>query len=885
MAKKLYLIDGNSFCYRAYYAIKNLRNSKGFPTNAVYGFISMLRKIIQHQEPDYIGVCFDLKEATFRHKKYSEYKIQRQPMPEGLVQQLPIIKEVLQAYNIAIYQKSGFEADDVIGTLAKAGSRAGIDVFIATGDKDALQLIDKHIKIYNTQKDGVIYDEKQPLERYGVSPERVVDVMALMGDASDNIPGVTGIGEKTAVELIKQFSTLDNLYSNIDNVKSKAQREMLEKYKEQAYLSMELATIDTETPIDIDFSELKINKPDRDKLYELFKKLEFKNLLTEYAPQNSLDQNYKMLRTAKEFKELIAKLLKAKEVAFDFETTGVDPMLAELVGVSFCHKSGYAEYISFIGNNKGFPSAQEILQGLKPFFENENIKKIGQNIKYEKLLLANKGIKLKGLYFDTMIASYLINPSKPNHNLSDISLEYLDYKPTPIQQLLGKGKNAITMDKVPTQTVCNYCCEDSDVTFRLKEILEKRLREEKVDDLFHSMEMPLVEVLSAMEYNGVSIDKVSLEKISCEMFSRIENITSQIYEIAGSEFNINSPKQLAGILFDKLKLPVVKRTKTGFSTDVEVLNKLASQHAICVMLLEYRELAKLKSTYVDALPKLINPKTGRVHTSFNQTVTATGRLSSSDPNLQNIPIRTKEGKRIREAFTSSGSGNFLLSADYSQIELRILAHLSGDPELLDAFKRKADIHRHTASLIFNCQEKDVAATQRMQAKTVNFGIIYGMSPYGLSKELNISPGEATAFIGAYFVKYGKVKSYLEEILDFARENLYVATMSGRRRYIPEINSENQNIKQFAERTATNAPIQGSAADLIKVAMIEIHKEMKQEGLKSKILLQVHDELLFDVLQKEEKQLTQIIKNKMENAIKLKVPIEVNIKTGKNWAEC
>jgi len=885
MAKKLYLIDGNSFCYRAYYAIKNLRNSKGFPTNAVYGFISMLRKIIQHQEPDYIGVCFDLKEATFRHKKYSEYKIQRQPMPEGLVQQLPIIKEVLQAYNIAIYQKSGFEADDVIGTLAKAGSRAGIDVFIATGDKDALQLIDKHIKIYNTQKDGVIYDEKQPLERYGVSPERVVDVMALMGDASDNIPGVTGIGEKTAVELIKQFSTLDNLYSNIDNVKSKAQREMLEKYKEQAYLSMELATIDTETPIDIDFSELKINKPDRDKLYELFKKLEFKNLLTEYAPQNSLDQNYKMLRTAKEFKELIAKLLKAKEVAFDFETTGVDPMLAELVGVSFCHKSGYAEYISFIGNNKGFPSAQEILQGLKPFFENENIKKIGQNIKYEKLLLANKGIKLKGLYFDTMIASYLINPSKPNHNLSDISLEYLDYKPTPIQQLLGKGKNAITMDKVPTQTVCNYCCEDSDVTFRLKEILEKRLREEKVDDLFHSMEMPLVEVLSAMEYNGVSIDKVSLEKISCEMFSRIENITSQIYEIAGSEFNINSPKQLAGILFDKLKLPVVKRTKTGFSTDVEVLNKLASQHAICVMLLEYRELAKLKSTYVDALPKLINPKTDRVHTSFNQTVTATGRLSSSDPNLQNIPIRTKEGKRIREAFTSSGSGNLLLSADYSQIELRILAHLSGDPELLDAFKRKADIHRHTASLIFNCQEKDVAATQRMQAKTVNFGIIYGMSPYGLSKELNISPGEATAFIGAYFVKYGKVKSYLEEILDFARENLYVATMSGRRRYIPEINSENQNIKQFAERTATNAPIQGSAADLIKVAMIEIHKEMKQEGLKSKILLQVHDELLFDVLQKEEKQLTQIIKNKMENAIKLKVPIEVNIKTGKNWAEC
>lgn len=876
MARKLYLIDGNSFCYRAFYAIKGLTNSKGLPTNAVYGFINMLRKIIQQYSPDYIGVCFDLAAPTFRHKKYKDYKAHRKPMPDDLVQQLPLIKEVLCAYRIAIYEKSGFEADDIIGTLAKAASKKNIDVFIVTGDKDALQLVDKHIKILSTHKDGLVYDEKDVWNKFGVKPEQVTEVMALMGDASDNIPGVTGIGEKTAIELIGKFKTLDNIYTNVEKVKSESQKQLLMKYKDQAYLSRELATIDINSPIHIDFSKLEISEPDRGKLYELFKELEFKTLLNEYAPKDNLKKNYQMLVKKFDIDKLIRELSKQKEVAFDFETTGTDPMTAKPVGVSFCWGKSRAKYITLFND-------KSIMDDLKPFFENERIKKIGQNIKYEKVLLLNHGIELRGIHFDTMVASYLLNPSKSNHNLSDISVEHLDYRPTPITDLLGKGKKAITMDKVEPQKVSDYCCEDSDVAFRLKAILEKKLKEKGLYRLFCDIEIPLVDVLSAMEYSGISIDSPYLKKISSDMASRLKNITSQIHEIAESEFNINSPKQLSEILFVKLKLPVIKKTKTGFSTDVEVLSKLTSQHVICGLLLEYRELSKLKSTYVDALPQLINPGTKRVHTSFNQTVTATGRLSSSRPNLQNIPVRTKDGKKIREAFIPSKKC-ILLSADYSQIELRILAHLSEDPELIKAFKNGSDIHTHTASLIFNCKEKAVTQKQRAQAKTVNFGIIYGMSPYGLSKELNIGTEEAKIFIDAYFAKYKKVRDYMDYLLDFARKNRYVLTMFDRRRYIPEIDSQNINIRQFAERTAINTPIQGSAADLIKIAMIEIHDDIIKKHLNSTMVLQVHDELVFDLNPSEKDGFCDLIKNKMENAVKLKVPVEVNIKMGKNWAE-
>ncbi|MBN1405445.1 MAG: DNA polymerase I [Candidatus Omnitrophica bacterium] len=885
MAHKLYLIDGNSFCYRAYYAIGNLANSKGFPTNAVYGFVKQITKIIHDETPDYIAVCFDMKEPTFRHKKYDDYKAQRKPMPDGLVQQMPVIKETVAAFNIAIYEKSGFEADDVIGTLANAASKKGIDVFIVTGDKDALQLVGEHVFVYNTHKDNLIYDKNEVEKRYEVPPEKIVEVMSLMGDASDNIPGVRGIGEKTAIKLIKEYGSLDNVYGNINKIKSDAQKKILLSFKEDAYLSRELATIDTAVDIDIDFSKLKSTAPDGDRLYRIFKEMEFKSLLQEYAPQGALKTDYRMLRTAGEFESLIKSLNKAQEVCLDFETTGVDPMRAELVGVSFCHQEGHAQYISLLGNEKDLPKGDEILKTLKPFFENEKIKKIGQNIKYEILLLKNRQIELKGVYFDTMIASYLLNPSKANHNLSDISLEYLDHKLIEIDELIGKGKNAVTMDLVEPERVSNYCCQDSDVTLRLKNIMEKKLKEKDLYNLFCDIEMPLAEVLAQIEYNGVSIDTLLLQAISSEMNKRLASITSQVYETAGGEFNINSPKQLSVILFEKLKLPVVKKTKTGISTDVEVLTKLADKHKVCALLLEYRELSKLKSTYVDALPEIINPRTKKVHTSFNQTVTATGRLSSSSPNLQNIPIKTEEGKRIRKAFIPSQKERFILSADYSQIELRILAHLSQDAELIEAFKKKADIHRHTASLIFNCAESEVTQTQRAQAKTVNFGIIYGMSPYGLSKELSITPEEAKIFIESYFMQYEMVKEYMDNLLTFARENHYVFTMFGRRRYMPDINSENQNIRQFAERTAINMPIQGSAADLIKIAMININKGMNEARLKSEMILQVHDELVFDVLPGEEKFLTELIRDKMENAVKLKVPVEVSINAGKNWAQC
>ncbi|MFH0732724.1 MAG: DNA polymerase I [Candidatus Omnitrophota bacterium] len=886
MGKKLFLIDGNSFCYRAYYAIKGLANSKGLPTNAVYGFISMLRKIIQEHSPDYVGVCFDRPKPTFRHEKYDKYKIHRKPMPDDLVQQMPIIKDVLAAYNIAIYEKDGFEADDIIGTLAKAASKSEIDVFIATGDKDALQLVGEHVFIYSTHADGLIYDEKEVIARYGVRPESMVDIMALMGDTSDNIPGVTGIGEKTAVELIKEYKSLDKLYEGLETVKSKARKALLEKFKEQAYLSKALATIDEAVDIDIDFSKLKLGEPDKERLYQIFKELEFKNLLSEFASSKAIQKDYRMINDKESLSRLIAQLSKAGEVAFDFETTSTDPMIAELVGVSFCFKETHAQYISFAQAKQNLSlNTREVLGLLKPFFENEAIKKIGQNIKYEILLLSNNSIDLRGVYFDTMVASYLLNPSKANHNLSDISIEYLDYKPTPITQLIGKGKSAITMDKVEPALVCDYCCEDSDVTFRLKQLLEKRLKEKDLFKLFCEVDMPLVKVLACMEYSGVSIDKKVLEEISAQMHSRLGTIASQIYEIAGSEFNLNSPKQLAVILFENLKLPVVKKTKTGISTDVEVLTKLAKEHAICSLLLEYRELSKLQSTYVDALPQLMNPKTHKVHTSFNQTVTATGRLSSSDPNLQNIPTRTQEGRRIRKAFICSEKRGILLSADYSQIELRILAHLSGDEELITAFRNKDDIHRHTASLIFNCPQEKVTQIQRNQAKTVNFGIIYGMSPYGLSKELDITPEEAKIFIDAYFDKYKTVREYLDSVLVLAREKYYVTTMLGRCRFIPEINSPNQTIRQFAERTAINTPIQGSAADLIKIAMIEIYNEMLQQDFKSKMILQVHDELVFDALEREKDKLGSLVKSKMENAVKLKVPVEVTIKTGNNWAEC
>jgi DNA polymerase-1 len=890
--KKLFLIDGNSFCYRAYYAIRLLTNSKGQATNAVYGFATMLAKIVKENSPEMLAVAFDLKGPTFRHKKFDSYKAHRKPMPEDLASQIPYIKRLVRAYNIPIYELEGYEADDVLATVAKKAEGRDIDTFIVTGDKDALQLVDGNIRVYSTHKDGTIYDADAVRAAFGVGPERITDIMALMGDATDNIPGVKGIGEKTAIELIGQFGSLEGLYKNLDDVKSESKRKILKDGEDAARLSKELAVLDTEVPVKIDFMELERREPDQEALSELFKEMEFRSLLKEISPKGRLESKYSLISDEKAFDKFAKELDSLKEFTFDSETTDEDPMKARLAGISFSWKAGECFFIGLCEEGDRAAADREkkldtafVLKRLKPIFEDGAVKKTGQNIKYEYVVLANYGIRLKGIEFDTMVASYLLNPSKLNHNLDDISFEYLNHKmATSVEDLIGKGKSAITMDRVPIEKVMGHCSEDSDVTIRLKKILEKELSKKGLDGLFYDVEMPLIEVLAAMEITGVAIDKDYLAELSEEMEKKLNKLTRKIYDLAGEEFNINSPKQLSAVLFEKMKLPVIKRTKTGVSTDEEVLLKLASSHPLPEALLEYRELAKLKSTYVDALPGLINPRTGKVHTSFNQTVTQTGRLSSSEPNLQNIPIKTEEGRRIRKAFVPSGRGNILISADYSQIELRILAHLSGDKQLIKAFRDGADIHTFTASLVFGVDEKDVGQDMRNMAKTVNFGIIYGMSPYGLSQSLRIDIDKAKEFIDAYFERYPDVRVYLESLIEEARQNGFVTTLLGRRRYIPEINSPDVRMRQFAERTAVNTPIQGSAADIIKVAMIAIHEKIEKKGLRSRMILQVHDELVFDAAKDEEKELCAIIRDGMENVISLKVPVEAHIEAGKNWLE-
>jgi len=907
--KKLFLIDGNSFCYRAFYAIgPSLATSKGQPTNAVYGFVSMLNKILKDHKPDYIAVSFDRKEPTFRHKKFQDYKIHRKPMPDELISQMPIIKEVVAAYGIPIFELAGFEADDILATIVKKCKETkDLEIFIATGDKDALQLVDDKTKVYSPHhfKDEFVYDSQMVKEKFGVEPKRMVELMALMGDASDNIPGVPGIGPKTASALIEEFFTVDNLMSNIDKVKRESVKELLKNNAGLVSLSYELATLDSNAPIELKLDDMKIKESDRDKLYTLFKELEFKTLLKEFAPslEPEADVEYELIDTDAKFKKLLENLNKAQEFAIDFETTNRDPMLAEPVGVSFCWKEKQSYYVPLnmsVCHSEGARRATEeslkersfallrmtdILEKLKPILENDKIGKIGQNIKYEILILKNKGIDLRGITFDTMVASYLLNPSKSNHNLEDIAFEYLDYRMSPtIEELLGKGKNAITMDQVPVDKVCRYCCQDSDITFRLKNILSRQLQEKSLYDLFCNVELPLTGVLAQIEYCGVAIDVDYLNEMSSQLEKDLSRLTKQVYEIAGEEFNINSPKQLSVILYEKLKLPVLKKTKTGASTDEEVLQRLAKEHQLPKVLLEYRQLFKLKSTYIDALPELVNPKTGRVHTSFNQTVTATGRLSSSEPNFQNIPVKTEIGRKIRKAFVSTGKKNKILSCDYSQVELRILAHISGDEEMTGAFKAGRDIHTHTASLIYGIKESDVDSKMRSSAKTVNFGIIYGMSPYGLSRDLGIRVEEAAVFIDAYFTRYPKVKTYMQDAISQAQSNGFVTTLMNRRRWIPEINSLNINMRQFAERTAINTPIQGSAADLIKIAMINISQALAKKNMKTAMILQVHDELVFDMPQSEEKDALPLIKDLMESAIKLKVPVEVSTKVGDNWLD-
>jgi len=886
--EKLFLIDGNSYCYRAFYAIRELRNSKGKPTNAVYGFILMLKKLLEKEKPAYLAVAFDMKGPTFRHEQFEDYKAHRKPMPDDLVSQMGLIKETVAAYNIPIFEKQGFEADDILATIAKKASQQGVDVYIVTGDKDMLQIVDKNIMVYSTNKDGLIYDSEKVKERFsGLEPGNITDFIALAGDTTDNIPGVRGIGEKTAIELIKEFGSLDNIYKNLDKIKSEPRRKMLSEQEGNARMSKELATVDLAVAMETDVALMRIKEPDVEKLLNIFKELEFKNFAKEIASCNSdvhRDACYKTIANLEDLKKIILEMKKNLEFVLDTETTSEHPMEAKLVGISFCWKEGEAYYaaLSPESHAKGI-DLETAIKELKPILEDEKIKKIGQNIKYDKLVLSNYGIDVKGIAHDTMIASYLLNPSRMSHGLDDLAFEFLDHKMTSINELLGTGKKRITMDAVDIEKVSMYSCADSDVTLRLKNIFEKELFKRELESLFRDIELPLVDVLSDMERNGIKIDVDFLKEASSDMEKELSALIKDIYKIAGEEFNINSPKQLSKILFEKLGLPVVKKTKTGVSTDVEVLETLSPLHSLPKELLRYRELSKLKSTYVDALPELINKETGRLHTSFNQAVTATGRLSSSNPNLQNIPIKTEEGRKIRKAFIGE-KGNLIMSADYSQIELRILAHLSKDPELIAAFEEDRDVHSHTASLVFGVDEKEVTPDMRANAKTVNFGIIYGISAFGLGKGLGINPGNAQQFIDSYFERYPAVRVYMEDKIEEAQSAGYVTTLFNRRRYIPEINTGGMRERQQAERIAINTPVQGSAADLIKIAMINIHRSMKEKKLKSLMTLQVHDELVFEVPKNELDRMKELVKEKMEGAVKLLVPVKVSVKYGKNWLE-
>jgi DNA polymerase-1 len=906
--KRLFLIDGSALAYRSYFAfIRNpLINSKGENTSAVFGFTNSIMKILKDENPDYVAVVFDTKAPTFRHEIFKDYKSTRAKMPSEMADQLPRIREVAEGMNLPILEVEGFEADDLMGTLAKRAKSKGWEVVLVTGDKDFLQLVDEDVKVLNPKRGGEepeLLDKKGVEGKFGVPPEKVVEVLALMGDTSDNIPGIPGIGEKTAVELIKQFGDMEKTLAHADKVKRKNVQKGLKEHPDLARLSKRLATIETNVPFELDLQKLKREGFNLPKLKELFKELEFTKLLQEISSLETKEKlDYEIIKSEKELKELIAALEKAGEFALDTETTGLNPIDAELVGISISYQEKEAFYIP-VGHYVRSPQSADmhrivhtavrgeknldlpmVIKNFKRILEDEKIRKIGHNLKFDMEILRRYGIELKGIHFDTMIASYLLNPSFRQHNLNYLALEHLDHKMIPITDLIGTGKKQKSFAEVPVKDACVYSCEDADFTMRLKEAFAPKLSLLSLEKLFFEVELPLIEVLAETEMVGVSIDTQHLKKMSSELSRQLADLTQKIYDLAGKKFNINSTQQLSKILFEDLKLTPVRRTekKTAQSTDIGVLETLAKEHPLPKILLDYRQLSKLKSTYIDALPALVNKRTGRIHTSFNQTVTATGRLSSSDPNLQNIPIRTDLGKKIRKAFIPRNSDFLIMSADYSQVELRILAHFSQDKTLMDAFKRGEDIHVRTASEVFGVPIEKVTPDERAVAKTTNFSIIYGVSAFGLSQSTGMTPQEAAMFIDIYFKRYPRVKSYIDEMIELARKQGFVTTLLGRRRYIPEINSSNRQKREFAERTAINTPIQGSAADLIKVVMIDIAKELKNK--KSKMILQVHDELVFEVYKDELDFVKEMVKDKMENTIQLDVPIKVDINVGENWLE-
>ncbi|HQH51235.1 MAG TPA: DNA polymerase I [Candidatus Hydrogenedentes bacterium] len=901
MAEKLFLIDGSAFAYRSFYAIRGLTDSRGRPTNAVFGFARMLAKLLREHEPDYVAVAFDAQGKTFRNDLYPEYKANREEIPEDLAAQFPFIDRVVEAFSLPILRVPGVEADDVMGTLARTATAAGLETVLVTSDKDLLQLVNEHVRVYDPNKEAekAWAGIEQVRERFGVEPAHVVDALALMGDASDNVPGVTMIGPVAAKKLLAQYQTLEGVYEHLAEIKGK-QRENLEREREQAFLSRQLATIDMSVSLSASLEDLRRRPVDVARLIDVFSEFELHSLVEEFMPEpaeQAANEDYTVVSDEAALRTVAAEMRRAGTFAVDTETTSVDPMRAELVGISLCCAPGRAYYVPVGHRAPGAPGELEgldapgplnqmdcaaALEILRPILEDGSVKKIGHNIKYDLEVLSRAGIALGGIVLDTMVASYLTDPSRLRHNLSEVSLYYLKRKMIPIADLIGKGSRQITFDRVPIDKACRYACEDADMTWRLGDRFGALLRDQGLEALFTEVELPLIAVLARMEQAGIAIDEGLFRSLGEEVRERLEALEQEIFALAGESFLLNSPKQLQQILFDKLGLPTMRRTKTGYSTDVEVLEQLARKHELPRKMLEYRVLEKLRGTYIETLPKLVNPDTGRIHTSFNQTVAATGRLSSSDPNLQNIPVRTEMGRRIRQGFIAGSREMKLISADYSQVELRILAHLSGDPALHEAFARGADIHSDTAARIFGVMPELVTPEMRRQAKAVNFGVVYGISAFGLSKNLGISRAEAARFIESYFRQYPGVGAWIDRTLEEAREKGYVTTLLQRRRPVPDLNSKNNTTRRAAERVAINTPVQGSAADIIKLAMVQLDAALR--GSRSRMLLQVHDELVVESPAAEAEETAATVKRIMEEALPLAAPLKVDIGIGDNWAQ-
>jgi DNA polymerase I len=915
--KRLFLLDAYSLIYRSYYAFIKapMYNAEGVNTSCIFGFVNTLEELLVKEKPTHIAVAFDPGDLNFRHQIYPLYKANREEMPEDIRKSIPYIKTILNAYRIPVLQVNGFEADDLIGTLAKKAEADGYTVYMMTPDKDYIQLLSENIFMYKPRRFGneiEIVDYKKACADYQLQrPEQFIDILALMGDASDNIPGAPGVGEKTAIKLISEYHSVENLLQNVDALKGKLQ-EIFRENKEKVEISKKLATIVLSVPVDVSEEELVFSSPNLDEIKRIFTELNFKTLekriLSRYVTPVSVQQtlfdlptvaqtpvetgfatiettnhNYQLIDNYERRSYLIKQILQLEEVCFDTETTSLDVVQSQLVGMSFAWKKGEAFYVPVPSDQV---EARKIVQEFFPVFENEHLAKVAQNIKFDVLALKNYDVKVKGRIFDTMLAHYLLQPEL-RHNMNYLAEQYLGYSPVPIENLIGqKGRHQLSMRTVPFEKIKEYAAEDADITMQLKVKLEEELLKMGLVSLADQVEMPLAIVLADMEYAGVKLDTGSLQEFAEGLRMDIIALEKQIIGIAGIDFNISSPKQLGEVLFERLKVdPGNKKTKTQqYSTGEEVLAQIADQHEIIPMILEYRGLRKLLNTYVEALPKMIVPKTGKIHTSFNQAITSTGRLSSNDPNLQNIPIREERGREIRKAFIPSGEDYVLLSADYSQIELRIMAHVSKDENMLEAFRNNEDIHAATASKIYSVPLSDVSREMRRKAKTANFGIIYGISSFGLSQRLNIPRKEASDLINGYFANFPAVKQYMDSSIRSARENGFVETIMGRRRYLADINSNNATIRGMSERNAINSPIQGSAADIIKLAMIRIDQQLKNQNLRSKMILQVHDELVFDVFVQELDLVKEIVKQEMENAVQLDVPLLVEMGTGKNWLE-